>query len=134
MARVARSERLASRWLETRLMAHGVTFAEFRVVGLLLGETRGLRQTTLQEKLGVSAATISASVNRMEHNGVIVRTPDPDDGRARLVRLAPDVPRISDILDDVDRLEALATEGVSPADLAVARRVLGRVISNLEKS
>lgn len=65
--------------LRTRL-----TVQQMRALGILLID--GERSTAhLSEVLGVSAATISGIVDRLEAAGMASRRTDPEDGRVRLV-------------------------------------------------
>ena len=50
------------------------------------GETRAAH---LAERLGVSAPVLSRHVAELADAGLVVRTPDPDDGRAQLLALSP---------------------------------------------
>lgn len=89
--------------LSHELAAIGLTKAEFRLVGEVMGAPEGVRQGELARRLGVRPPTVSAALARLEGSGVVVRTRDPDDPRARLVALAPGAP----ILPGVDLLERL---------------------------
>lgn len=64
--------------------------------GLTAGEARTLvqaarlgevRQNVLAERMGVEAMTVSSYLDRLEAQGFIERIADPDDRRAKLVRL-----------------------------------------------
>lgn len=65
-------------------------------LGITPGEARALshaaragtvRQTTLAERMGVEAMTLSGYLDRLEARGLIRRTIDPTDRRAKLVHL-----------------------------------------------
>lgn len=65
-------------------------------LGITPGEARTLshvaragttRQAALAERMGIEAMTLSASLDRLEAQGLVARTPDPTDGRAKLVRI-----------------------------------------------
>ncbi len=49
----------------------------------------GTRLTTLATKAGMTHQSISELVSGLERNGYLTRRPDPSDGRARIVCLAP---------------------------------------------
>lgn len=68
-------------------------------IGLTPGEARTLthvaraslaRQTVIAERMGVEAMTLSSYLDRLEQRGLIERIADPDDRRAKLVRLTGD--------------------------------------------
>ena len=48
---------------------------------------RGSRVTELAEQAGITKQTAGFLVDQLERAGYVERVPDPDDGRARLVRI-----------------------------------------------
>ncbi len=76
----------------------------------------GISQTTAAERIGVTTASISASVREMEAQGLIERRSDPDDARVMLLRLAPFGAQIFEQVFDsftntcADLLKALSLE------------------------
>jgi DNA-binding MarR family transcriptional regulator len=64
-----------------------VTIAQSR---LLMGvDPDGTRLTVLAERAQIAKQTATALVDKLERAGYVERVPDPSDGRARLVRIAP---------------------------------------------
>lgn len=67
------------------------------VKGLRLGHTallphldfEGTRLTQLAERAGISKQAAGQAVEELERLGVVRREPDPEDGRAKRVRLTP---------------------------------------------
>lgn len=78
--------RLFATGLARRLQPIGLRPAQFMVL-LELWEDDGLSQRALVERLDVEQATMANTLTRMERDGLISRHPDPDDKRARLIRL-----------------------------------------------
>lgn len=132
MALIARADRLAFRDLAAALAPLGVTLADFRVVGALMGEAEGLGQKELASRLGIEPATLSVALAKLERAGHVERTVAEHDSRARVVRLAAGAAAFPDVLAQVADLERRAAAGISDKDLAVTRRVLQRVIENLD--
>ncbi len=67
-------------------------------LGITPGESRTLahaaragtvRQNVLAERMGVEPMTLSGFLDRLEARGLVKRTPDPTDRRAKLVHLTP---------------------------------------------
>ena len=57
-----------------------------------------VRQNVLAERMGVEAMTLSGYLDRLESRGLVTRTADPADRRAKLVELTPDA---EDVLVEV---------------------------------
>jgi len=65
-------------------------FADFRVAHGTIGQhiaDRGSRVTELSQLVQLTKPTVVYLVNDLERLGYVERVPDPDDGRAKLVRL-----------------------------------------------
>jgi DNA-binding MarR family transcriptional regulator len=85
---------IASRAMETRVMdavlAAGfddITIAQARMFARIGPD--GTRLTDLAEQAQVTKQTAGFLVNQLERGGYVRREPDPDDARARLVRITP---------------------------------------------
>lgn len=130
---LAHCERLSSTRLEAQLAGHGISLAQFRVIGMLLGQGRGLSQRELADRLRVEPATISVALAKLEAAGLVERLPDPSDARAKRVRCAAVIPQLGAVLGVVKDLERIATRGVSDTELSVTRRVLATIIDNLRE-
>lgn len=67
----------------------GLTFFEYMVLGML-AETDGgkLRMSALADLTSSSLSRLSHVARRLEHQGLVTREPDPDDGRATLAVLS----------------------------------------------
>ncbi len=73
--------RLFAQGLHRRIQPLGLAPAQFMTL-LELWEEDGLTQKQLIERLNVEQATMANTLRRMERDGLIVRRPHPDDGRA----------------------------------------------------
>ena len=85
---------VAYRAMENRAMAAAreagytdITLAQARI-GQRIGPS-GTRLTELAEQAQVTKQTAGFLVDQLERAGYVERVPDPADGRARLIRLAP---------------------------------------------
>ena len=105
------------RRLQAEISPLGLTVPGFRLVGELMGAPEGLRQGVLAARLGVRPPTVSAAVARLEAQGLVARTRDPNDPRARRVHLVPGT-SLSEGVDVLLRLEAALTSGLSEPDRA----------------
>jgi DNA-binding MarR family transcriptional regulator len=65
---------------------YDVTVAQARLAQRIADD--GTRLTELAERAQVTKQTASILVAALEREGLVERVPDPDDGRARLIRLS----------------------------------------------
>jgi DNA-binding MarR family transcriptional regulator len=65
---------------------YDVTVAQARIAQRIAKD--GTRLTELAERAQVTKQTASLLVAALEREGLVERVPDPDDGRARLIRLS----------------------------------------------
>ena len=90
-----------------------------------LDEVDALSMTSLAEHMGVTVATMSLAIDRLEHRGYVRRDRDPQDGRRVLLRVTKAGARIRDaksVLDPI-RVEQMLNH-LSAADRAAALRGL----------
>jgi DNA-binding MarR family transcriptional regulator len=87
-ARLARLQAVLSPRLEMVFARYGMRGADFAVIATLvrLGAA-SVSQRRHASELGLSAGTVSLRIDRLVHQGVVERRPDPDDGRGSLVSL-----------------------------------------------
>lgn len=83
----------AARDLHDRFLAdlaaagHPQSLSASRLMGSLTNE--GLRLSELADRLGITKQSVSQLVDDLEAEGYVARTPDPTDGRAKLVVFGP---------------------------------------------
>ncbi len=129
---IARTERLISQALAARLARHGMSLAQFRLVGALLGEPEGLAQTELAERLGIALPTLSVALAKLEAAGVVRRDADAADGRVKRVRATLAARQLRSVLGELTALEGETLAGISARDLDAARRVLRAIQARVE--
>lgn len=112
---------------------HDITPARANALIVLFNARRPINARKLARDLGISEVTVSRFLSKMEADGWVERTPDPDDGRAMLIAptaYARDVfPKLVDVCNAV--LDDLFG-GFSKGGLAGLADELGRVQANLE--
>lgn len=97
-------------------------------------ENEGITLSSLSKKLGVSGATASVSVKRMEKAGFIVKEPDEND--ARIIRLYPtekakQAPE--KIKQKMDALEKILTDSMTDEEIYLLSDLLDTAIKNMKK-
>ncbi len=127
---ISKVQRLLSMSLESEIKHHDLTLAEFRIVGLLMGEEKGFSQKQLAQKLDISAPSLSVSITSLEKKHWIQRISDEEDLRIKRIRVSPQAD-FSGIADLISTLESQATKGISQKDLATTQTVLTKIISNV---
>jgi DNA-binding MarR family transcriptional regulator len=92
-----------------------------------------LRVTTLADLLGVDAPTVTRKIQQLEHDGLVVRHPDPHDRRATQIGLSPTGRRTLERVLEARRawLGGLF-EQWEEADLVAFASFLGRFSTTLE--
>jgi DNA-binding MarR family transcriptional regulator len=71
-----------------KVEAHGVTVAEWVLMRQLLDE-QALAPSRLAERMGMTRGAISKLAERLIVKSMLVRTADPEDGRAQTLSLTP---------------------------------------------
>jgi DNA-binding MarR family transcriptional regulator len=76
--------------LDAILKPHGLTFARYEALVLLVFSSRGsLPLGKMGERLQVHPTSVTSIVRRLEAAGLVVRRAHPDDGRAVLAEITP---------------------------------------------
>ncbi|MFF8954187.1 MarR family winged helix-turn-helix transcriptional regulator [Streptomyces sp. NPDC014894] len=109
---------------------------EAAAYGLLvrLEESGSLRATDLAGYFGVGKATMSRQLRALERLGLVVREPDPADGRASLVRLTEEgLTRFRRVRDARRERHAARLAGWDRAEIAQLARLLNQLNARAEE-
>lgn len=91
--------------IETILRPFGLTFARYEVLRLLAFSRSGrLPVGKIGQRLQVHPASVTNAVQRLEHDGMVVRVANPRDGRSVLAEITDEGRRLVDTC--TDRLNA----------------------------
>jgi DNA-binding MarR family transcriptional regulator len=86
-----RVQQLVIGQLDSLLKPHGLTFARYEALVLLVFSSRGsLPLGKMGERLQVHPTSITSIARRLESSGHITRRQHPDDGRAVLAEITPE--------------------------------------------
>ena len=125
-----RTGRLFVRAIEKRLAGGS---AGPMPVFFALADGSVLSQSELARWALVEQPTMANTLNRMERDGLIERTPDPNDGRSALVGLTKlGRQRAAEALGSAREVNDLALSGFSAADRDLYFELVKRIIANLE--
>lgn len=93
-----------------------------------------LSQTALARWASVEQPTMANTLNRMERDGLITRTPDPDDRRSALIALSKlGRQRANEALQSAQDVNSLALSGLKPSERDVFLGLLRKLIETLEQ-
>lgn len=125
--------RLSSKNFERHMAAAalGLTLEQCKVL-IYLQSNQGINQKRLAYLTDTDPMTLVRILDRMEQDGWIERQPDPQDRRARRLRLKPAAALVLKqiwIIADRSRAEALA--GLSDGERELLLGLMGRIHGNL---
>ncbi|CAL4859043.1 hypothetical protein MMM2322_00684 [Microbacterium sp. MM2322] len=130
IGRLGRAAAVVDARLATTFAAHGIDAGTFDVLATLArqGEPSRITPAELAADAMITTSAVAQRLNRLDRQGLIIREPNPDDGRGKFVRLT-DAGRA--LLDAV-LPDHLATEEEVLASLTSAEReTLARLLSKL---
>ena len=103
-------------------------------VFLALQDGQAMTQTALAQQASVEQPTMANTLARMERDGLIKRTPDPNDKRSALVQLTElGRSRADQALGAAMEVNGIAAGALSDAELPVYLDMLGRIVAALQK-
>lgn len=125
--------RLLVREIEAEIGPLGLSAGHMPIF-FALGTGRALPQKELARLAAVEQPTMAATLNRMEAAGLIVRRPDPADGRSALIALSPlAMDKAEAVAAAAMRVNGRALGKMSEAEQAEFLRLLRLMITTLEK-
>lgn len=134
IGRISRLSRILERRIEEVFAAHGLQGGRFDVLAALVraGEPNALTPTDLYNSLLISSGAISNRIDRLEEEGLVVRTPHASDGRSTQVGLTDAGRRRLDAaLEDHLENEAKLMAPLSPEECQVLAGLLRRWLKAL---
>jgi len=123
---------VAHRAVEQRVIAalhasgYQATLAQARLFARI--SEHGIRLTELADSAQVTKQTAGFLVDQLEAAGYLERVPDPTDGRARLIRLAPRGNRAQSLAREVEaQVTDEWTQHLGQRDMSQLRRIMERL-------
>jgi MarR family transcriptional regulator, transcriptional regulator for hemolysin len=129
---INRLARLSFRWTEERFQPLGLSTGQVPVL-YALKDGASLTQKELARLVRIEQPTMAQLLSRMERDGLVRRTDNPDDKRSSLISLTPlalkKLPLARAILSEGNK-EAL--RGFTDREIATLSRLLLRVVRNFD--
>lgn len=124
--------RLFEQALRRRIAVHGVVPGQFPAL-LALYEQEGRTQSELCQLVRIEQPTMANTLNRMQRDGLVSRSPDPADGRRSLVELTVRGRGLEQaLIGAADSVNAEAADGLSDLEVETLLALLAKVAANLE--
>ncbi len=134
LATLSQAGRLLQTYCDHRFRRLDLTLARGRVMLQLAKARSGMTQTELTALLDVEHPTAVRLFDGLEQANLIERRAVVGDRRAKEIVLTdigrPVAERVSIAIDDV---AVAVVEGIDPAELAVADRVLAQILANIAR-
>src|SRR3984885_7594956 len=85
---IMRAQQILLAELDAGLRPHGLTFPRFEALGLLTFSCQGaLPVRVIGDRLSVHPTSATNTIDRLERQGLVVRRPNPRDGRGKLAEI-----------------------------------------------
>lgn len=128
--------RLKQNLFDQAMRPHGVTRAQWWTLAQLSRAGQGgMAQTELARHLGLRKVAVGSMIDRLEVSGLVERRVDPQDKRVNRIHMTSRGKAILDRMVSVGRrLNTAVMDGLSPAEMAVADRVLTVMRNNLRRA
>jgi DNA-binding MarR family transcriptional regulator len=85
---IMRAQQILIAELDAILRPYGLTFARYEALVLLsFSHTGSLPLSVMGERLMVHPTSVTNTVDRLEQQGMVIRRPNPEDGRGRLAEI-----------------------------------------------
>lgn len=125
---------LFARTLDERLVKHGVSVGQFRVL-LVLWESEDLTQVEIARYLNIEQPTVAITLKRMERDGLIKTMPDPLDGRRTRIVLTERGQMLKEPLTaEAHYINEVAVKGLSADEITQLHNLLDRLTNTFTTS
>lgn len=126
--------RLFARAMDRRLKPLGMSCGQMPVF-FALSARPALSQKQLAEAAATEQPTMAATLSRMQRDGLLVKRPNPQDGRSALYSLSPKALESSEeIRAAVEGINAEALSGLEEGERAAFLAMMAKVVGTLETS
>ena len=90
----------------------------------------GMTQAQLARRVAIEQPTMVRTIDRMERDGLVIRSPDPNDGRASRITLTERGWTLRDALVPLAaRVNRVATQAMTDEEVATLKRLLAKLVA-----
>lgn len=134
LQQVQHTARIARTALAARLLESGLYAGQDQIM-LALADGKPLTPTALANALSVRPPTITKTINRLQAQGFLTKTPSENDGRQAEISLTDKgQDTIQAISKSVKRTEKKALKGLDKKEIKALHKMLARIEANLSDS
>jgi DNA-binding MarR family transcriptional regulator len=123
---IMRAEQILLAEATTILRPLGLTFARYQVLGMLRW-TGPLTLGKLGDRLWITPATVTSSIDRLEAAGLCRRLSHPDDARSTLAEITPKGIRVFDKAVEELNVKLFGSVALSGEELDQLVRLIGKI-------
>ena len=91
----------------------------------------GMTQAQLARRVAIEQPTMVRTIDRMERDGLVIRSPDPNDGRASRITLTERGWTLRDALVPLAaRVNRVATQAMTDEEVVALKRLLAKLVAS----
>lgn len=124
--------RISLTHISQRASEYGISRGQWYFLNRLLFENDGISQEQLSAEMYVDSAHTARAMKQLEDNGFIVRKPDPEDGRKKIIFVTK---RSMDIKEDYHKiykeLNQVLIQGFSSEEQKTVKALLNKMRNNI---
>ena len=114
----------------TMLATFGAPQNVLNSLAVIEGARSPLTPSEISERTYLSSATMTSTLDALEHNGWARRVPNPEDRRSVLVEVTPAGQAVTDrMLPGIRKVEQAVLDELTPAERATLLKLLAKVLS-----
>ncbi len=111
-----------------------VTPVHSRIIMFLYDNDMQICQRDIERFISCNKSTMSAVLNTMEKNGLIVRVDSSEDSRMKIIKLTDKSKKTAEILrEDKDKIDEILSSEISDEEFAEFNRILNKIKKNIER-
>ena len=116
--------------LDSALRKVDSTIVQYTLLSILRGSADVYSSADIARRLQITPQAANELIISLESKALIIRRPNPENARTRLIRLSPKGQRMLNLLDQhVDKVEQEVLAALAPKELKLFRHMLDKLIA-----